>query len=96
MNWKRFALWWTDAATELGNGFLRGLLPGTGVGGVAAAQEDTMDVSTLTFSALGALAVTAFFNGLVHVVVWHRSNPIPNPFRGGPEQASEFTVVESK
>jgi hypothetical protein len=81
VNLKATLLWLTDATTECCNGFLRGLLPGTGVGGVAVAQTDTTDVSTLSWAGFGGVFVTAMSNGIVHVVVWHRTNPIPNPFR---------------
>lgn len=80
-NLRAYILWWTDFATEFKQGFIRGCLPGTGVGGVAVAQTDTMDIQALTLSGFGYLAVTAATNGLVNAVMWARTNPIPNPFR---------------
>ena len=80
-NLRPYGLWWSDFLTEFKQGAIRGLLPGTGVGGVAVAQTDTTDVQTLTWAGFGYLAVTAATNGLVNAVMWARTNPIPNPFR---------------
>lgn len=81
MNWKGFFLWWSDFLTEFENGFVRGLFPGTGVGGVAVGNTDTTETSVLLSVGLGALIVTACFNGLTHAGIWARDNKIPNPFR---------------
>lgn len=83
-NWRGYLLWWADFATEFKQGFIRGCLPGTGVGGVAVAQTDTTDIQALTWAGFGGLAVTAASNGLVNAVMWARNNPIPNPFRAPP------------
>jgi hypothetical protein len=75
-------VWSTDAATIFVNGFISGLGAGIVVGGAAAANTDTLDPQTLSIHAAIGLLLSAAANGLKRVVIWHDSNPVPNPFRG--------------
>lgn len=84
VNAKGFWLWCSDAAFIGVNGFISGLFPGSLVGGVAAAQTDVLDPQQISFNAALGLLIAACANGVKHVVVWHSSNPVPNPFRPAP------------
>ncbi len=72
--------WAAEAVTVFANGFVSGLGTGIGVGGVAAAGTETLDVQVISLHAAGGVAAVAVLNGLKRVVIWHDSHPIPNPF----------------
>lgn len=76
--------WLTEAATVFVNGAIGGFWPGTVVGGAGVAGSDTMDAQQLTKTAALGLLLTAVANGAKHFVIWHHSNPIPNPFKRPP------------
>ena len=77
----RWLLWISDAGTEFCNGFLDGLLPGTGGAGIGAAINETgVATDIATNAAVGFLAGAAL-NGLKQFHGWRTQNPMPNPFR---------------
>lgn len=81
VNLPALMMWVTDAATVGVNGFVSGLGAGTIVGGTAAATTDVSDPQTITMNAAIGLLIAAVANGVKRIVVWHDSNPIPNPFK---------------
>lgn len=87
VNLRETVLWTTDAATMFVNGFISGIGSGTIVGGAAAAQSDVMDPQTLSMRAALGLLLAAFAHGVKTFVVWHHSNPAPNPFRLPPQDS---------
>ena len=87
MNWHpsiAWLLWLSDAATTVINGTLAGLGVGAGVGGVAAAGAIATQTQTVTTIAAMWGGGAAFANGVKHFVIWHHTNPMPNPFRNTP------------
>lgn len=85
MNWAAYRAWWGEYLIELQWGFMRGLNPGVGVGGVTAAGTNVaasvQDAQTLMLIGWVGMVTTAFFNGLTVAGMWVRENKIPNPFK---------------
>lgn len=77
----RWLLWCSDAVTTFCNGFFAGFGTAAVVGGASAANTDSFNPQTLSWAAALGFLVTAAANGLKHVVIWHDSHPMPNPFR---------------
>lgn len=79
----KLVLWSTEAATVFLNGCIAGIGSGTaagaGTGAVAATASGSITPGSLS-TALLAAAFSAGGNGVKRLVVWHDSNPIPNPF----------------
>ena len=78
--------WFTDAVTVFINGAIGGFWPGTVVGGAGVAGSDTLDPQQLTITAALGILLTAVANGAKHFVIWHHSNPVPNPFKRIPDE----------
>lgn len=78
--------WLWAALTEFVNGFIAGLgggsVMGIGTGVVTTTTNIGEKLSAVehTLAAIGACLLAASGNGVKRVIVWHNSNPFPNPF----------------
>lgn len=79
-------LWLWAALTQFVNGFIAGLggasVAGLGVGTTTATTDlgATLGAWQQLALSLAALVASAIGNGVKRVVIWHDSNPFPNPF----------------
>ena len=81
--------WFTEAVTVFLNGCISGLgggaIVGAGTGAAAISpigEGITSDHKLLATA--GAILLSALGNGAKRLVVWHDSNPLPNPFLDEP------------
>jgi hypothetical protein len=78
--------WLGGAITEFINGFIAGLgggsVVGAGMGATTAGTSLGEGLSALNQVglALASAALAAAGNGMKRVIVWHNSNPFPNPW----------------
>jgi hypothetical protein len=89
----KLVLWCTEATTVFLNGCISGLgggtVAGASTGTVAIASSGTVQPNHLSV-ALATAALAAVGNGLKRVIVWHDTNPLPNPFIGDQQSSAPF------
>lgn len=78
--------WLAGAFTEFINGFIAGLgggsVVGAGMGATTAGTSlgDGLSALNQVWLALASAVMAAAGNGMKRVIVWHNSNPFPNPW----------------
>lgn len=91
--------WLSAAATTFLNGFINGLgggsFTGLGVGATTANTEIGANMSPLkqVLLAIATVAVAAVGSGFKEVIIWHKSNPFPNPYPAPADQPPTNKIV---